>query len=110
MPESRSRRLKQLEQRVEQVAPGKRDLFYMNVPSDQYEEAKAILGDLHLSPPKSTDPLEPVEVHLEPEKGTKTPREAETNEPDESSDRARLKHLRDLSNASDRRNWHGGEW
>jgi ATP phosphoribosyltransferase len=109
MPESRSRRLKQLEQRVEQVAPGKRDVFYMNIPRDQYEEAMAILKDLHVSTAESTDPVEAVEMQLEPEKVTETPRKAQTEEP-EFSDRARLKHLRDLSNARDRRDWHGQNW
>jgi ATP phosphoribosyltransferase len=110
MPESRSRRLKQLEQRVEQVAPGKRDVFYMNVSRDRYDEAMAVLKDLHVGTADSTDPVEAVEVQLEPEKVTETPRKAQTEEPDESSDRARLKHLRDVSNARDRRDWHGQNW
>jgi hypothetical protein len=156
MPESRSRRLKQLEQRVEQAAPGKRDVFFMKVPRAQYEEALALLASATPRPTKekgcriepsgaanddprvaplkgpqrayrplpeatrrdhSSGPLLPtgqqpeaVEVQLEPEKVTQTAREAQTEEPDEFSDRARLKHLRDLSNASDRRNWHGENW
>jgi hypothetical protein len=107
MPESRIRRLKQLEQRVQQVAPGKRDVFYMHVPGDQYEKAMAILKDLHVGTAESTEAPEPVEVQLEPEKLMETPRKAQTEEPDEFSDRARLKQLRDLSNARDRRDWHG---
>jgi len=110
MPESRSRRLKQLEQRVQQVAPGKPDVFYMKVPRDQYDEAKSILADLHVNTSESTDPVEAVEVQLEPEKVTETPRKAQPEEPDEFSDRARLKHLRDLSNARDRGDWHGQNW
>jgi hypothetical protein len=110
MPESRSRRLKQLEQRVQQVAPGKCDVFFMKVTRDQYEEAMAVLADLHVSAPESTDPVEAVEVQLEPEKVTETPRKAQTEEPDEFSDRARLKHLRDLSNAQDARDRRGNEY
>lgn len=110
MPESRSRRLKQLEERIERVAPGKREVFYMNVPRDQFEEAKAILKDLRVNTAESTDPVEAVEVQLEPEKVTETSRKALTEEPDEFSDRARLKHLRDLSNANDRKDWHGQNW
>lgn len=105
--------MKQLEQRVERVAPGKRDLFYMRVPRDQYEEAKGILKDLPIAAartPESIGPLEPFEMQLEPEKVAERPEEAQTEEPDEFSDRARLKHLRDLSNASDRRDWHGQKW
>jgi hypothetical protein len=110
MPESRSRRLKQLEQRVQQVAPGKREVFFMRIPRDQYEEAMAILADLHVNASESVDPVEAVEVHLEPEIVTETPRKAQPEEQDEFTDRARLKHLRDLSNAKDRRDWHGQNW
>jgi hypothetical protein len=110
MPESRSRRLKQLEQRVQQVAPGKREVFFMKVRRDQYEEAMAILADLQVNASESTDPVEAVEVELEPEKVPEPPRKAQTEEPDEFSDRARLKHLRDLANARDRRDWHGQNW
>lgn len=105
--------MKQLEQRVEQVAPRKRELFYVRVPRDQHEEAMALLKDLSATKvvrTESTDTPEPVEVQLEPEKVTETSRKALTEESDEFSDRARLKHLRDLSNANDRRDWHGQNW
>lgn len=102
--------MKRLEQRVEQVAPIKRDVFYMRVPHEQYEEAKAILQDLTAAGSESTDPPEAVEVQLGPEKVYEPSGKAQTEEPDEFSDRARLKHLRELSNASDRRDWHGQKW
>ena len=88
--------MKQLEQRVEQVAPRKRELFYVRVPRDQYEEAMALLKDLRVGTAESTDTPEPIEVQLEPEKVTETHRKAQTEEPDESSDRVRLRSLREL--------------
>lgn len=110
MTESSSRRLKRLEQRVEQIAPGKRDAFYMKVARDQYDEAKAILKDLRADTAESTDAPEPVEVQLEPEKVPEPPRKAQTEEPDEFSDRARLKHLRDVSKAQEHRARHADEY
>ena len=91
--------MKRLEQRVERIAPGKRDVFYMHVPRDQYEEAQAILQDLEVADSESTDRLEAAEAQREPEKVREPFRKAQTEEPDEFSDRTRLKHLRDLSNS-----------
>lgn len=110
MPDSRSRRLKQLEQRVEQIAPGKRELFYMRVLHEQYEEAKAILQDLPAAGSESTDPLEPSTSQSQPEELVRPPRAVPSQEDEESSDRARLKYLRELSRAAERKDWHGNEW
>jgi hypothetical protein len=110
MPESRSRRFKQLELQIARVAPGKPEVFFMNVPRDQYDEATALLKDLRVGKAKSTDPVEAVEVQLEPEKVTEPSRKAQNDEPDEFSDRARLKHLRELSRAAERKDWHGETW
>jgi len=79
MPESMAKRLKRLEHRVNQVAPGKRQLFYLNVPQDQYEAAMAILRKLPevvTSAPDSEDRLEPFELQLEPRKAESAPPKA----------------------------------
>ncbi len=102
--------MKQLELQIARVAPGKPEVFFMKVPRDQYDEAKALLKELRVGSAENAEPLEAVEVQLEPEKVTETPRKTLTVEQDEFSDRARLKHLRDLSNARDRKDWHGQTW
>jgi len=93
MPESMAKRLKRLEQRVNRVAPGsKRQLFYMNVPRDEYEAAMAILSDLPVvvaSAPDSKDRLAPSERPLEPRKAESAPQKPQRKElPKESGSRS----------------------
>jgi len=92
MPESMAKRLKRLEHRVDQIAPGKRQLFYMNVSQAEYEAAMAILSDrpqVVASAPDSEDRLEPFEVQLEPRKSESAPQKPQSQEfPKESVSRS----------------------
>jgi len=104
MPESVTKRLKRLEQRVEQIAPGKRELYFLKVPRDQYEKARAILSALPpvTFAPESEGQLEPFEVQLEPREAESAPQKPQRKElpkesvswSDEFSDAAVLRKAR----------------
>jgi hypothetical protein len=115
MPDSVARRLKRLEQRVGAISPKNRQLFFLKLPRDKYDEAMAILANLPKAEPPaavsgsrleaSEQAPEPMEPESAPERPSH-PEAAKNSEavPDAFSDKARLQHLRDLSNERDYRN------
>lgn len=92
------RRLKQLEKRLDKVAPRDQENSgnRLLIDREQFNRAMA-LTKIPYRP-------EPSQVKLEPTKFRSTPRAIPNGEPEEYSDAARLKRLRDLSRAAEARN------